>query len=210
MIRAIRSLLTRKTNPDQQWFVMTYILCKDTVTDPIGYFWILEAYRTKADAERKAKELIAETGIDTIIVAQAGQLLPISRVSMGHVVPVNVDREGKLLQIARDDADTKVKESKDRDQLNSILEQRSVELDDVSSTASLAQRWYLYTRYKSEFKQHMLEVERCKKIYSDNYSEVMKYPDRRDEVLQYLEQLLTLSHEEPLLRAIKDEILHSS
>src|SRR5439155_12551 len=91
-------LQQEKLNRDQQWAVISYALSKDS-SDPIGYFIFLQAFDNRRSAEEYTREVIERTGVNSVTVVKACRFLPLSR-QLSKVIPVDVNAEGKLIQIA--------------------------------------------------------------------------------------------------------------
>src|SRR5437868_14584918 len=91
-------LQQEKINRDQKWAVISYALSKDS-SDPIGYFIFLQAFDNQRSAEEYTRKVIERTGINSVTAVKACRFLPLSR-QLSKVIPVNVNAEGKLVQIA--------------------------------------------------------------------------------------------------------------
>lgn len=213
-LSGIRKLLQEKTNPNQLWFVMTYILPKNPTLEvesltPIGYFIILEAFSNQILAQEYIEGIIERTGVKNLLAVPANKLMPISRESLGKVIPINVNKEGKLLNIAKD----KDTEEEDRiaheKEINDMIDKDQEQLRDPDSVPSIARYWYLYT--KNLFTKEQLEeqLKSVNRLIEDNKVKIDSYQDnlkKKEEVIKYLENRLTTFNELPLLSLIKNQI----
>lgn len=205
-INSVRKLLTEKTDPNQLWIVMTYLLSKDLNSDPIGYFVFLKAFPNQELASEYTESVIERTGIQSIIAVPAVKMLPISKKSFGKVVPVNINKEGKLLSIAKEYDQQEARKKEEKKKIDDMVSSDQKDLLDPNSIASIARYWYLYTKYSKLKKVYQEKLEFAEKMIRENLEHINFNKDKLDDVVEYLNDRLVTVNENDLLESILEKI----
>lgn len=205
-IDLVRKLLSENADPNQLWVVMTYFVSKDLESDPIGYFVFLKAFPNRDLASEYAQSLIERTGMQTIIAVPACKLLPISKESMGKVVPVNITKEGKLICFSKERDKEEAKKKEEKQRIDDMFETDKKHLNDPNSVASIARYWYLYTKYDKLKKLHQEKVDFADKMIRENTDRINPHLDKTQDIIEYLNDRLTTVKENDLLELMLKRI----
>lgn len=213
-IASLQALIRLQPKSGSEWGVLAYVLNRDmlredgTLDELFAMVFHLGSFRTSAEAEQHARDVIVATGHSTVMVVKYGAAAPLTVAPPADVVKtVTVDVQGKLIEMEDSQHVREQQKFEERRRLREEIEEEIMAEADKESIEFYKQRCFSAVKQKSRIAMLQQQLTEATTEYNTSVAAIQahhkKHPEHESKWLPMLKQRLIRRNELPLYKSIE-------